>query len=152
MAKKRLIKIGENMKIILFIITFIIGIFIAKYLLIDTTLHLNANIIIFKEHSIPYKEPIGRTLTNHGVALENPNQEFDVVVEYVVNKEKLFELFTLPVCVLQNRMNDSTIPITIDILYFRFLPGDFISIVKIDGQIIKSNYFFNSNYRKFIKG
>lgn len=139
------------MKIIAFIITFIIGIAIGQYLLLSETLHLTASIIIFNGHNISYKEPIGRTLTNLGIGLEDPNQEFKTVIEYVVNKEKFFENLTLPVSVLQNRMKEEFIPITIKILYFRFLPYDFASCMKIDDKVIKSSWFFNTNYRKHIK-
>lgn len=139
------------MKALVTIIIFIIGISIAEYSLVDKTINLKARIIVLNNFSVPYKEPIGRTLTRLGIGLENPKQEFKVVVGYIVNKEKVFESWTIPSKILQNNIDEEELPIVISILYFRFLPNDFISCVKIDENIIKINSFFNSNYRKFIK-
>jgi hypothetical protein len=133
------------MRIISFIIAFIIGITIVEYIMIETNISTKATIIVFKGNKVG-NVPIGRMLTTAGVSLENPNQEFTVVAEITLGKEKTFEILTIPARVLQNRINDTTIPLIIRSLHLRFLPKDIISSFLMNGFVVKTNWFFKTNY------
>jgi len=133
------------MRIISFIIAFIIGTTIVEYIMVETNIYTKATIIVFKGNKVD-NVSIGRMLTTAGVSLENPNQEFTVVVEFTLGKEKTFEILTIPAQVLQNRINDTTIPLIIRSLRLKFLPKDVISVFRMDGSVVKTNWFFKTNY------
>lgn len=111
------------------------------------TIAIDATILFIGDVSVPYKKPIGKILTEAGIGLENPTQKFEVMIEYIKNKEKIFDIWEISSSILQEHLYEISLPATIEITYLTFIKNEFISTIRIDNHLIKRNAFFITNYR-----
>lgn len=73
-----------------------------------------------------------------------------IVVEYILNKQKMFETWRVPVSYLRQHGTKKTFPAIIHYYYIDYIESDIFSYVTVDNVRVKNSHFFETKYYKAI--